>query len=151
MQCQTRYAWSHYKIEKSGKYSTLESQERVCSQQLDFVLLGLHSCERIHFCCFKKPNLYNPRKLIKIAKEFYAEIIYTQCCILSYFSSLIFNNFHITKFALYLSKSLRYVQRFYTDTLVSPSSSTFYIGIGTHWIFSIVDSCSSALEKCCLF
>ena len=75
MQCHTRYAWSHYKIEKSGKYSTLESQEGLCSQQLDFVLLGLRRCKRLHFRCFKKTKLYNPRKLIKVDKEFYAETI----------------------------------------------------------------------------
>lgn len=151
MQCQTKYAWSHYKIEKSGKYFTLDSQEGVCSQQLDFVLLGLRRCEKLHFHCFKKKTkLYNLRELIKVDKEFYAETIFTQCCILNYFSNLIFNNFHITKSDLCLPESLRYVQRFYANTLVSSSSSTFY-GIGTHWILSIVDSCSSVLEKFCLF
>lgn len=98
----------------------------------------------------KKTKLYNLRELIKVDKEFYAETIFTQCCILNYFSNLIFNNFHITKSDLCLPESLRYVQRFYANTLVSSSSSTFY-GIGTHWILSIVDSCSSVLEKFCLF
>lgn len=129
-----------------------QSHRKECAHNnlILYFLVSTPSTEGIHFC-FKKPNLYNPRKLMKMDKEFYAEIIFTQCCILNYFSSVIFNNFHITKFDLCLSNSLRYVQRFYTDTLVSPSSLTFYIGIGIHWILSIADSCSSVLEKCCLF
>lgn len=69
----------------------------------------LHNCERIHFCCLKPTNLYNPWKLIKVGKEFYVENIFIQYCILHYFLTLIFNNFHVTTFHLFFSKSLRYL------------------------------------------